>query len=387
MQKVCKQMNEVAQESYFAPSRRTEGEALAQQIRLVSESPLLNTILSIMAGILVILNEDRQVIGLNHVFLNMLGINDPEKALGLRFGESVGCLHAKVMPGGCGTSKHCASCGAVIAMMTSLTTNESAERLCALEMELNGVAKDMALMVRTSPIVLMGQRLLVVAVQDVTQEQFRANLERVFYHDINNMLTSLLIPAEMLAREMPERWDVARINEAAKRLHQEVSLQRELSLAGNGGFSPQKQQVALTEINSDVELLIRLHRAADDKFIEVTQECPDCLIYTDKMLVGRVLANMLINALEATPSGGSIQLRTRQEGGRVIWDVCNSAYIAEDLQLRIFQRHFTTKPGVGRGLGTFSMKLFGEKYLLGTVGFTSDRMHGTIFSLSLPVHV
>ncbi len=380
-------MNEVAVDSYFAPSRRTEGEALLQQIRMVSESPLLNTLLSIMAGILVILNEDRQVIGLNHVFLNLLGISDPEKALGLRFGESVGCLHAQAMPGGCGTSKHCASCGAVIAMMTSLATNESAERICALEMVLNGVAKDMALLVRTSPIVLMGQRLLVVAVQDVTQEQFRANLERVFYHDINNMLTSLLIPSEMLAREMPERWDVARINEAAKRLHQEVSLQRELSLAGNGSFSPQKQQVALTEINTDVALLIRLHRAADDKRIEVTQECPDCLIYTDKMLVGRVLANMLINALEATPAGGSIHFRTRQEGGRVIWDVCNSAYIAEDLQLRIFQRHFTTKPGVGRGLGTFSMKLFGEKYLLGSVGFTSDRMHGTIFSLSLPAQI
>ena len=387
MQKVCEQMNEVAVDSYFAPSRRTEGEALLQQIRMVSESPLLNTLLSIIAGILVILNEDRQVIGLNHVFLNLLGISDPEKALGLRFGESVGCLHAQAMPGGCGTSKHCASCGAVIAMMTSLATNESAERICALEMVLNGVAKDMALLVRTSPIVLMGQRLLVVAVQDVTQEQFRANLERVFYHDINNMLTSLLIPSEMLAREMPERWDVARINEAAKRLHQEVSLQRELSLAGNGSFSPQKQQVALTEINTDVALLIRLHRAADDKRIEVTQECPDCLIYTDKMLVGRVLANMLINALEATPAGGSIHFRTRQEGGRVIWDVCNSAYIAEDLQLRIFQRHFTTKPGVGRGLGTFSMKLFGEKYLLGSVGFTSDRMHGTIFSLSLPAQI
>ncbi|MFH0781821.1 MAG: HAMP domain-containing sensor histidine kinase [Pseudomonadota bacterium] len=372
-------------ETYFAPSQRTEGEKLNCQIIMVSQSPLVNTFLTVMAGILVILNEDRQIIALNDTFLQSLGITDPEQPLGLRLGESVGCPNAKIMAGGCGTSKHCASCGAVIAMMSTLETNESAERICALEVEVDGIKKSLALLVRTSPLVLMDQRLLVVAVRDIIREQLRANLERVFYHDINNILTSLLAPSEMLLREMPHRWEVVQINEAARRLRQEVALQRELSLAGNGDYIPEKKQVPLSEINKDIELLMRGHVAAKGRTIQVQQECEDFLIYTDKMLVSRVLANMLINALEATLIGGAVKFVARRTGKAVVWEVWNYSHIAEEIQPRIFQRHFSTKPDAGRGLGTFSMKLFGETYLRGTIGFTSTRESGTLFSFTLPV--
>jgi len=52
--------------------------------------------------------------------------------------------------------------------------------------------------------------------------------------------------------------------------------------------------------------------------------------------------------------------------------------------LRVFQRSFSTKAGQGRGLGTFSMKLFGENYLGGRVSFTSLQEAGTTFSLERP---
>jgi signal transduction histidine kinase len=374
-------------ETYFAPSQRTDGEKLHRQIMMVSHSPLLNTFLSAMAGILVILNEDRQIIGLNHSFLESMAIADPEKALGLRLGESVGCPNAKLMVGGCGTSKVCASCGAVIAIMTSLNTNECTERICALEAEINGVAKSMALLVRTIPLELMDHRLLVVAVKDITEEQLRANLERVFYHDINNILTSLLAPSEMLLREMPQRWEVVQINEAAKRLRQEIALQRELSLAGNAGFIPEKRQVQLNDINKDLEFLLHGHLAAKGRTIKVISECENCLICTDRMVVSRVLANMLINALEATMIGGSVKFVTRRTDRLIIWEVWNNTFIPEEIQTRIFQRHFSTKQEAGRGLGTFSMKLFGENYLRGTIGFTSSQDSGTLFRFSLPMYM
>jgi len=50
----------------------------------------------------------------------------------------------------------------------------------------------------------------------------------------------------------------------------------------------------------------------------------------------------------------------------------------------LFQRSFSSK-GSGRGLGTYSMKLFGEKYLDGEVSFESDRIKGTTFTISLPL--
>jgi sensor histidine kinase regulating citrate/malate metabolism len=52
--------------------------------------------------------------------------------------------------------------------------------------------------------------------------------------------------------------------------------------------------------------------------------------------------------------------------------------------MRIFQRNYSTKSDSGRGLGTYSMKLFGETYLGGKVDFTSSESEGTTFHLRLP---
>jgi len=55
------------------------------------------------------------------------------------------------------------------------------------------------------------------------------------------------------------------------------------------------------------------------------------------------------------------------------------------VQARIFQRSFSTKAVRGRGLGTYSMKLFGERCLGGEVSFGSATGTGTVFSIRLPL--
>ncbi len=62
----------------------------------------------------------------------MLGIDDLAKALGLRPGEALQCIHADDEPSGCGTTKFCSTCGAAIAIVSSLKHNKSVERICAL---------------------------------------------------------------------------------------------------------------------------------------------------------------------------------------------------------------------------------------------------------------
>jgi signal transduction histidine kinase len=57
----------------------------------------------------------------------------------------------------------------------------------------------------------------------------------------------------------------------------------------------------------------------------------------------------------------------------------------ERVQLQVFQRSFTTKGGTGRGLGTHSMKLIGERYLKGKVSFASREPDGTTFTLAVPL--
>lgn len=58
--------------------------------------------------------------------------------------------------------------------------------------------------------------------------------------------------------------------------------------------------------------------------------------------------------------------------------------IALNRERRVFQRSFTAKGGEGRGIGTYSVKLFAERYFCTRVDLTSAEPDGTIFSVRLP---
>ncbi len=54
-----------------------------------------------------------------------------------------------------------------------------------------------------------------------------------------------------------------------------------------------------------------------------------------------------------------------------------------EIQLQVFNRSFSTN-GTGRGIGTYSIRLLGEKYLGGQVTFDSFDGGGTTFRIHLP---
>lgn len=99
-------------ETYFAPPGRSGTCDFNREIEIVNKSPVVDTLLHSVSGLLAILNEHRQVIAVNDAFLNELGISDPTDSLGLRPGEALQCVHAHDEPDGCGTTKFCSTCGA-----------------------------------------------------------------------------------------------------------------------------------------------------------------------------------------------------------------------------------------------------------------------------------
>ena len=83
------------------------------------------------------------------------------------------------------------------------------------------------------------------------------------------------------------------------------------------------------------------------------------------------------------PDAGKLHVRF-DEGGQ--GETCSLLYpiiCNHLLALRIFKRNFTTKEQLGHGLGTYSMKFFGEKVLGGLVDFTTSETAGTTFRLTL----
>jgi two-component system NtrC family sensor kinase len=101
----------------------------------------------------------------------------------------------------------------------------------------------------------------------------------------------------------------------------------------------------------------------------------------------QIFMNLIMNALQATPVGGTLYLRTAglDTSGVTVQIADTGTGIPPHLLDRIFTPFFTTKdPGEGTGLGLFITKKLMES-LGGAINVESTVGEGTIFSLTLPV--
>lgn len=369
--------------SYYAPAERIDEQLLRSQIKIIDSSYAMDTILQAAPDLLLVINSHRQVVALNKAFAESLGIVDLEKALGLRFGEVLQCRYAFDEPSGCGTTSYCSSCGAVVAMMAAIDDDSICERICALKTSKNGVTIDSSLYVRSQPVVIDGNRFVLVYARDISQTQLD-NMEYDFMQNMSAMLNASRSYGVFIQYGSPDNVLLQRLNKMTDRTLQEINLQSVLKLHSHSAPKVNFEKVSLTSIRNMVFSVVIYREFKIGKSIKEKGLNEDLCITTDPILASRVIISMLQNALEDTKNGESVRLSITAEHGKVVWQVWNNAYMPEDIQLRVFQRYFSTKAGNGRGHGTYMMKYLGEKCLGGKVSFTSTMEHGTIFSFSLP---
>jgi signal transduction histidine kinase len=373
--------------TYYAPAERATPAELQKAIETAINNPVINELMNIVSGLLAVLNEQRQILAVNDCLLQTLGIKDVSQVLGLRPGEAVNCIHAHDMPGGCGTSEFCSTCGAVMVMVKSLELNSPVENTCAITIDKLGEKEDIYFLVRSSPLTFQGTRLLLFFFQNITNQQKWAQIERLFFHDINNIITPLLGASELLTYEANrETQDLAQIiYQLSLRLTGEVSMQKYLSTKKNIDYQPILQQVSVTQIFKNINDMFVNHPSAKHKLFTLPESLPNLSFNTDLSLLIRVINNMLINAFEASDEGDEVKVSLDLSSGNITFLIWNRQAIPPDIAKRIFQRNFSTKADIGRGLGTFSMKLFGEEFLGAKVNFKSSESEGTVFSLSLDI--
>jgi len=371
-------------DTYFAPAERVNENELVAEIKIVSHNPLVSGLLHSISGLLAVLDEHRQIIAFNNSFLQMLGIDDPEKALGLRPGEALQCIHAHDEPAGCGTTKFCSTCGAAIAIVSSLGQDKPVEKICALSANRGGKEVDIALLVKAHPIKIDNKKILLLFFQDISQQQQRAALERTFFHDVNNMLSMLVGASELLVLKEPSKL-AKTIHQASLRLTKEVAIQRCLSQSESSIYHPSWLEFTTGQVIEELHSFFANHPVAIGKNISISENYPVVSFTIDISLLLRILCNMIINALEATAANGEVKIWFEHDGDFFSFCVWNVQEIPPDVTNRIFQRNFSTKEQAGRGIGTYSMKLLGEKILGGQVSFTTSKSEGTIFRFTYPV--
>jgi signal transduction histidine kinase len=370
----------------FAPAEQATHSELEQQAHSFAAT-LPHYLLDALPVVIAILNRQRQIVYANHPLVQAAGAIDAHALLGKRPGESLCCIHAFEHIGGCGTTKFCRECGAVRAIQSSLLGKQAIEE-CRILRQHNGRIEALDLRVWTTPLERDQAPFVIFALADIGHEKRRQALEHIFFHDVLNVTGALRAAAELAtgaeAAMLPDLLDI--IYTASARLIQEIEAQRGLVAAENDEIVIQPAQLESAAFLRQIVQSCAGHPAAQERQLRLAPNTADVKFVSDPTLLGRVLGNMLKNALEASEPGQTVTAGCNVAGSDIQFWVHNPTVIPENVQPQIFHRSFSTK-GRGRGLGTYSMQLLSERYLGGHVSFTSLPETGTIFVGKYPLQL
>lgn len=374
--------------TYFDSPERISSDEINHLRKSIVNHSCIQQILECFPNIALLLNEHRQIVAFNSKARKYFFGDNHSEIFGKRLGEALNCIHSKEMDAGCGTSIFCRECGAAQSIKKTNTTDEYSSAECRITAKRAEADISLDFRVHTSKITIDGVSFILFAVEDIQSEKRKLVLERVFFHDVLNTASAIKGISEVLPQlkssdDLDEFINMLQLS--ADQLIDEIQAQRDLMYAENGILKTNLTEVSVNEILSKVYALYKNHEISKGKFLEVEYLNNDLKILTDASLVIRSLGNLLKNALEAVATNQKVKLYSELNQNFLLFNVWNEGVIPQSVQLQIFQRSFSTKSNLGRGIGTYSVKLFVEKYLGGAVSFISDEINQTRFTISIPI--
>lgn len=348
----------------------------------MAASEALRIAFDLMPLPMIVLNDARQIMHANQAFARTCGSTLPDGLVGLRPGEAVKCHHADRMPGGCGTTDACRSCGVIRANLAAAQGKAVSED-CRIT--LKAPPRELDVRVWTRPFAVAGEAFVVMTLIDVADEKRREALEQIFFHDVLNTAAELKAFGALVRRAPAEKTAgyVDAVLRAADRMVEQIEAQRDLAEGERGELDVHVAPVRTGPLLEAILEGVRHECPACECTLGVAAESADVEMATDRVLLTRVLANLAKNAAEACDGRGAVTIRCTAHGSRVEFHVHNAGVIPRDARPQIFQRSFSTK-GRGRGLGAYSAKLLTERYLQGAISFETTERTGTTFIVALP---
>ena len=210
-------------------------------------------------------------------------------------------------------------------------------------------------------------------------------------HEINNPLMIINEDAGLIQDLLDKGQDLKslkEISELAQSISRSVDRCRKVThrlLGFARRLEPKLEILSLNEVLEEVVSFLELE--ARQREINIRKHYADELpaILSDRGQLQQVFLNILSNALAAVSEGGSIMLKTFEEGRHSVAVVIedDGAGMSEDTLKRIFEPFFTTKTEYGTGLGLpISYEIVSK--LGGDIKVHSREGEGTMFTVCLP---
>jgi two-component system, cell cycle sensor histidine kinase and response regulator CckA len=211
-------------------------------------------------------------------------------------------------------------------------------------------------------------------------------------HDFNTILDTISLNAQLALEEAGEMKDcrprIKEISDATKRASSLIGRLLQFSRS-------QDSKLQDVQMNDVIRAVLRLLRPLFRHTLQVKTNLPEDLptIQANRTQMEQMLANLIINAMDAMPDRGQLTISTERgtphpnEGnsGWITLIVSDTGVgIPQHLKEAIFEPFFSTKPpGKGTGLGLFTVKGI-VRQLNGSIEVRSTPGAGAAFVISLP---
>ena len=214
-------------------------------------------------------------------------------------------------------------------------------------------------------------------------------------HDFNNSLSPIIGFSELLLQHPEKRNDPAQLVKWLKNI-QTCATDAATVVRQLGQFSRQKigsQALAPVDLN---QLILQVVEFTKPRWKDQMQETGNTIrIVTDLRTVPPIpgeesglrelFINLIFNAVEASPNGGTITLCTAVESGGLRIQVRDTGQgMTEEIRQRCLEPFFTTKGPDGKGLGLSMAHSIVQRHN-GKMAVESAPSHGTTITIQLPL--
>ncbi len=178
--------------------------------------------------------------------------------------------------------------------------------------------------------------------EEALRESALARVARGIAHDLGNTLQSIALQAECLRLVADDgqsvREAVARILDLGRHAKAILKGIRDYAEGDHGAPSPVTVDVALDRAHGTLRAL-----AGEDRAVTLSRGAPDAVAMVSPTGLERALANLVINAREATGPGGVIAIASWVEGDAVCVEVRDDGHgMDEETRGRVFEPFFST---------------------------------------------
>ncbi len=205
-------------------------------------------------------------------------------------------------------------------------------------------------------------------------------------HEVKNPLNSMRLWLENLKESLPAEPDSGS-QQAVQVLDKEIDRLDAVVKRFLDFTRPMDVRLEATQLADVLKEVIEIAKPQLQKAkIYVAQLLPIDVpeVYVDRALLKQAVLNLVLNAVEAMPSGGQLRMMLSRRGEMAEITVGDTGKgIPVENRQKIFQLFFTTRPG-GSGIGLASTFRIVQLHN-GSIDFTTEVGRGTTFRIELPL--